>query len=319
MLQELAREIAAADPVKVALAITFLAGGALYLGWRAFRSLHNARIIVDIPTSKARSAHQGYVELEGVGRLMDGQPIVAPLSGLPCVWYRYQIEERVTTHSGGRTQRRWVTVERGQSDEVFWLEDDTGRVAVDPEGAEVTPRHKDVWHSRSLMAALPLTTAINAFLAAHTGSNPYRFTEERIKPGDPVYALGLLKNVSLHADAPHPGEELRQLLAEWKKDQPQLKERFDLNRDGRIDDQEWMLARAQARREAERTRTEHQKSFGEGINLLRHPNEPGRPYLISAYRQSTLVRRYYWQTLLTSAGFFLAGAAAVWAFNVRFG
>lgn len=319
MLQELAREVAATDPVEVALAIALLAGGALYLGWRAFRCLHHARTMVDIPTSRARSAHQGYVELEGVGRLMDGQPIVAPLSALPCVWYRYRIEERVTSHSDGRTQQRWVTVEHGDSDEIFWLEDDTGRVAVDPEGAEVTPRHKDVWHARSLMTATALTPAINTFLAAHAGTSPYRLTEERIKPGEPVYALGLLKNVSLHADTPHPGEEVRQLLAEWKRDQPRLKERFDLDRDGRVDDREWMLARAQAQREVGRARTEHQKSFGEGINLLRDPREPGRPYLISAYRQSALVRRYYWQTLWTSAGFFLAGAAAVWAFNVRFG
>ncbi len=45
-----------------------------------FRFFHRYRMIADTPTSRIRSAHQGYVELEGEGRLMQGRPIISPLS-----------------------------------------------------------------------------------------------------------------------------------------------------------------------------------------------------------------------------------------------
>ncbi len=100
--------ISHADPAFIAISIALLVCAAAFASWRSWHNLHNARTIQDIPTAKARSAHQGYVELEGVGRLMDGAPIIAPLSGLPCVWYRYRIEELRTMYYRGRTRRRWV-------------------------------------------------------------------------------------------------------------------------------------------------------------------------------------------------------------------
>jgi len=248
--------------------------------------------------------------------LMDGEPILAPLSGLPCVWYRYQVEEQVTD---SRENTRWHTVERGASDAVFWLEDGTGRVAVDPDGAEVTPRHKDVWHTDSPLLASGLPRAIAGFIAAHRSHNPHRFTEERINPGDPIYALGQLRNVTAHTDTLGAAGETRALLAEWKQNQPQLQERFDLDGDGRISEQEWMLARAAARREVERARREHRSETFEGVNLLADPGDRTRPFLLSAFPQETLIRRYAVRALLTGSGFFLAGSAAVWIYNVRFG
>ncbi|NIO43193.1 MAG: hypothetical protein GTO41_25390, partial [Burkholderiales bacterium] len=42
------------------------------------------------------------------------------------------------------------------------------------------------------------------------------------------------------------------LLAEWKRDKDDLIERFDLDGDGEINEQEWMLARQQARRDVKK-------------------------------------------------------------------
>lgn len=49
-----------------------------YLG---FRQLHRARLIEDTPTSRIRSAAQGYAELEGRAVAL-GDPLYAPLSGV---------------------------------------------------------------------------------------------------------------------------------------------------------------------------------------------------------------------------------------------
>src|SRR6266542_4039224 len=50
------------------------------------------RQIEDIPTSKIASAAQGYVELLGRSVPIPDCPVLAPLSQLPCCWYRYTIE-----------------------------------------------------------------------------------------------------------------------------------------------------------------------------------------------------------------------------------
>ena len=57
-----------------------------------------ARLIENVPTAKIRSASQGYVELIGTTKLMDGPPIISPVSGTRCVWFRYTIEEQVTEY-----------------------------------------------------------------------------------------------------------------------------------------------------------------------------------------------------------------------------
>lgn len=299
--------------------LTVLGAGAAYALWRAWYSLQLARLIEDTPTAKARSAPQGYVELEGRCRPHDDAPLIAPLSGLPCVWFRYRVEEREEWQDSGRRMRsRWKVIERGCSTETFWLEDDTGRVLIDPEGAAITPRHRDVWESRSRVSGINYPAAVRARLALLSASGYYRFTEERIHPRDPIYAIGLLRNLSSHTAVPTVDEAARALLREWKRDQAILHERFDLNRDGRIDHKEWMLARAQARREAARTRRTHLERFTDGINLLGATGDPRRPFLLSAYSQPHLTRRLRVHAGLCGAGFFLLGIAAVWLFNTRF-
>jgi hypothetical protein len=317
---DLTRDVSQASPLEVGAGITICAAVGAIAAWLAWRNLHKARTIEDIPTSKTRSAPQGYVELEGVARLFEGVPLVAPLSGLPCVWYRYQVEEQVRTQDQGKQRFRWNVIDKGESTETFWLEDDTGRVVVDPEGADISPKHKDDWESFSRAAGITRQPDfIVQFLSAHSNDSRYRFTEWRINPGDAVYALGLLKNLGSLVNGPSLDEAVRTLLHEWKKDQPTLVQRFDLNQDKHIDEKEWMLARAQARREVLKSRQEQQRQFNDGINLLGPTKDASRPYILSAYPQGQITQRYRWQAAAFGAGFFLAGITAVWLFNTRFG
>jgi len=317
-LADWAQSIHHSDPVAVGFAVAALVAGSAYGSWRTWRNVSNVRLIEDTPTAKIRSAPQGYVELEGLGKLMDGPPIIARLSGLPCVWYRYKIEEYVT-HAGNRNQSRWETIAKGESTETFWLQDDTGRVVVDPEGAEITPRHKDVWRSNSSLSGIAHPVFVANFITAQRAGGTYRFTEERINSGERLYALGLLKNVSSYASMPTVDEDVREVLRAWKNDQPTLLQRFDLDKDGRIDDREWMLARAQARREVLKNRQEQTRTFTDGLNVLGPTHDRRRPYILSAFTQTEIVKRYRGWALLYAAGCFLLGLAAVWMFNARFG
>jgi predicted Zn-dependent peptidase len=67
--------------------------------------------------------------------------------------------------------------------------------------------------------------------------------------------------------------------------------RFDLNRDGKVDMQEWELARTQARREVEQ---QHLMKAHHGSFTLAKPAD-GKLYLISALSPQILRNHYqYW-------------------------
>ncbi|MHB8623417.1 MAG: GIDE domain-containing protein [Sulfuricaulis sp.] len=313
----LASAINHSDPAAVGLSVAVLAAGSAYCSWRTWRTVSDIRLIEDTPTARIRSAPQGYVELEGLGKLMDGPPTIARLSGLPCVWYRYKVEEYVA-YSGRRNESRWQTIDKGESTETFWLQDNTGRVVIDPEGADVTPQHKDVWRSDSSLSGISHPAFIKNFITTRAAGGSYRFTEERINSGERLYALGLLKSASSYTSMPTVDEDVQALLNEWKKDQPKLLARFDLDHDGEINQQEWMLARAQARRDVLQNRQKENATFTDGINILGPTHDRSRPYLLSTFSRKQLAQRYRLWAMLYAAGCFLLGLAAVWVFNAKF-
>src|SRR5690554_4735920 len=93
----------------IALAATSLL--ALWLLYRTFSRLRRARWVEDTPTSLIRSAAQGLVELNGWADAGGHQPLLSPLAGQTCLWYRFTVEE----YRGDGRNRRWQVVERGQS------------------------------------------------------------------------------------------------------------------------------------------------------------------------------------------------------------
>lgn len=90
-------------------------------------------VIQDIPTSKVRSVAVGMTEVKGEPVPRDG-PLESPLSGTECIAYVYSVDRY---HSGGRNSSSgWNTVEAGIKAPEFYVDDGTGRILVDPEGAE---------------------------------------------------------------------------------------------------------------------------------------------------------------------------------------
>ena len=309
--------IASASPSIFGLTVGAMIALAAIFAWSALRAVRRARLVADTPTCKVRSAPQGYVELWGVGRQMDGPPIIAPLSGLPCVWYRYLVEEERRVEVRGRSEMRWVTVEQGRSDDLFWLEDATGRVVVDPDGAEVTPKARDIWYSGAGAALGNQPAFIASYFIRCPGGARHRFTEERLGERQNLYALGLLRSARSEVDVPTVETETVALLRDWKADQPSLKARFDLNGDGTIDQNEWMLARAQARREVLRARRGPETAASEPINIVRRTGDRARPFLLSAYPPSVLASRYRRSALFYSALFLFCGGLATWIISIR--
>src|SRR5690554_6778645 len=93
--------------------LMLLFGGGVVLmlggGWLSISRWSRIRHLLDTPTSRIRSAAQGYVELVGVLRSGPVENLSAPLTGEPCLWWRYRIEEY---RSNGK-RSSWSLVERG--------------------------------------------------------------------------------------------------------------------------------------------------------------------------------------------------------------
>jgi E3 Ubiquitin ligase len=270
----------------------------------AFIFFRRARIIEDTPTSKIRSAAQGYVELAGRGELMEGETIIAPLTTTPCTWYRYKVEKVSDKHSR--------VVASGVSDELFVLVGKTGRCVIDPDDATVTCKTKKVWYERSYPSSRSSHNT-GGFLSAIGGR--YRYTEERMHPGETLYAIGMFMSVGGGAESFNTDAEVREVLNLWKKNRGALLKHFDANGDGDLDMQEWEAVRKAA---YERVRRDQSKrSVQPPTHIMKKPQHGNRPYLLSVYPQDALIKRYKLRAGASLAGFFVAGSAAVWMAAVR--
>lgn len=275
---------------------------ALWLLYRMFSRLRRARWVEDTPTSKIRSAAQGLVELVGQVEAGGNPPLVSPLAGHPCLWYRFTVEE--LQRRGRNTE--WRTIERGSSDRPFLLRDDTGTCRIQPGAAEVHPRRRRRWEGnqrRPLGHTAP--TGVLGLLGRR-----YRYTEEWLQEGDQLYALGWFESRGGGRDAKAPEALARQIIRDWKADYPNLLARFDRNADGQLDELEWERVRAAAAAEAQ------QQIRREGaqpvVHTLTRPPHQGLPFLLSDHHEEDLGRRLRRQSGWSMAGMIIAGAAAGW-------
>ncbi len=266
----------------LALAVVIIASyGALYFGRRAWR-------LADTPIARIRSAPQGYVELYGRAQLMEGPPVLAPLSHLPCVWYYYEIEER---SSNGR----WWPVDSGESDSLFLLDDGTGRCVINPDGAHFVKTRRDVWYASESGVRSHALWGIGA---------AYRHIEQRIMPGEELHAIGGFQTVGGLREAPDTHREVAELLERWKRD-PQRMNLFDRRRNGRIDPDEWEAARRAAEKQVRRKQV--QQALEPEVHLLADTGDPARPFIIAAFREEgRLIRYFQWR----AAGCLLAAVLA---------
>lgn len=253
---------------------------ALVAARASIRRIRRAHIVEDVPTSRVRSASQGYVELQGQAQMLPGPPNISPLTSTNCCWWTYRVQQKVISKRNGRREASWRTISKGTSEEPFLLVDDTGKAIVDPWGADVMTVAGERWYG-ALRHPTP-----NMRRSRYNGS--YRYSEKRLEIGDPIYAIGAFRTERENVENTPVEEEVRELLASWKRDQRRLHERFDNNRDGIISIDEWEVARAAARSEVQKSRS--QRAVRPGLDILAHPDDD-RPYLLAALPQPRVARR----------------------------
>ncbi len=266
------------------LSLTASTVGAVMLFVIGFGYLRRARLMEDTPTSLIRSAAQGYVELTGHARLMPGPEIFSPLSLARCVWWRYSVQE--LQQKGNK--KEWVTIDKGTSGELFLICDTTDSCAVDPDDARIVPSIKRSWRGPVPRPCRPPDGSWFQF-------GDYRYAEELILVGDLLYAIGWFRTQGIEQEFNAESQDLRELLADWKKDQASLLQRFDQNKDGQIDMQEWENVRRAALEQVRAAQM--QRALKPDVHVLCKPPD-SRPYILSTETQEAMTRRArLWATL----------------------
>lgn len=161
----------------------------VYLFFRGFKMLQLKRLIQNTPTSKVRSASMGLVELSGMP--VGPSTIPAGITGDPCFYYRATAWKRV--QSGNSSE--WKQVAEESLFVPFFLQDDTGRMLVNAQGADmdVHRNFKDEFGGSFFSTNDMPLGSVRDFLLRHGLSGEHvRLEEYCIKPDYPLFVLGTL-------------------------------------------------------------------------------------------------------------------------------
>lgn len=186
----------------VLLLIALIIGIIIYI--LAFHFLKIKHLIQNTPTSKIRSIAMGFAEVCGkVIPIEKNGVFLSPFSNQNCVYYKYKIEEFRST---GKSSS-WVTIKKDVRKNMFYIQDETGKILVDPIKANIDISKSNVYNS-SLGKDPPYN--VIRFLERENirfegilfGINKrMRYTEYIIRPNDTLYIMGTVEDNPFVQDA----------------------------------------------------------------------------------------------------------------------
>lgn len=268
-----------------------LTAGVLMFGY-SLLLLYYRRMIENTPTSKIRSMSMGMVELTGKTRLY--YDLRTSATKTHCIYYkcRYYKYQRTGDSAGWKLTR---SVSSGKI--PFYIEDDTGRVLIHPDGAIINIPLASQSFQGSYIPTLGLQM--------HDPNT--KVVEELIPVGTHIYVLG-------SAQVEKHGKTFSQALAEklrHLKQNAEAMEAYDANGDGRIDVDEWEAARKDAETVV------YAESLAKGGHqtetvVVKKPKFGMLPFIIADTEQK-VVRRLMFRTLV-----FLTGGLIIMGASVSF-
>jgi hypothetical protein len=155
-------------------------GIGIWLFFRGFPFLKRKRLIQNTPTSTIRGAALGAVEVSGT--VVGPYTLISPLSESDCFYYH--AVARSTGEDGKKVEEEVLYA-------PFFLDDGTGRLMVDPRGAEMELRPSvDEEYSPSTGDAFTRHFLVRRGLSSAV---PAKLQEYCIRPGDHLFVLATLR------------------------------------------------------------------------------------------------------------------------------
>jgi len=120
------------DDGKLILYTTLGFGAGIYCFFKGFKIYREYRVLLDTPEIPIRSMPMGLVEIHGKAKPAVDKLVDSPVSRTPCLFYKVDIEKYVKKKNGGH----WSDYKTCLDGAPFYLDDGTGKVLVNPFGAD---------------------------------------------------------------------------------------------------------------------------------------------------------------------------------------
>ncbi|MBF0099594.1 MAG: hypothetical protein HQK77_01660 [Desulfobacterales bacterium] len=258
------------------------------------------RMMDDLPTSKARSVSMGMMELKGYA--LRKFNLVSPMTLTPCVYYHFRKYRK-------NQKDQWYEYASNTSGPVrFYLKDDTGKVEVDPDGAKFEQLRKETYHGNVMLTTLGLSMPI----PPHE-----KWIEELIVEASPIYVLGyaIPKEKTGQSLKERINERLRRLKGNYKALMA-----YDVNKNGRIDPEEWEAVVKDVEDQVLKESLEDKK--GKPVNLqgihtlITCPPFRSLPYIIASTRmESKIAKKLRFRGIVYVLLSFILAIAGFWIIN----
>lgn len=244
--------------------------------WAAIHYWRLKRRIENTPTSKARSAAMGMIEVHGRAKRL--YALVSPLSHQPCVYYCLKKYHRASR------DKQWQLSRITTSGTVpFILEDDTGKIQIDPQGATISPKNN---HEGTLgQSNVLFTTAVD--------NDPNeKWKEEVVYEGSILYIMGFARTQKKEKDTLR--QQVADKLRDLKTDRDKLMQ-YDKDGNGTIDSAEWDNARSDMEQQALQEKLQHSQSRSNQQLVIGASPQKGLPFIIAETEsEAHLTRNYTW-------------------------
>lgn len=306
MYSRLVAEIEAMSGTDYLVMHAVLLGALGYLVYYCFHTFRRFRYVDGTATSRIRSAAQGLVELNGLGEWLPGDSIKSPFSESRCIWYHCTIDKR---------QRRgkhstWTNILDECSGHLFRLVDDTGWCVIDPDHAHVVAEQDITWYGSSAEAR---TRRPKKTPWMNIGIGNYRFRERLIRPATVLYALGEFRSFQNNPSDDYVARQVEDLVRQWKLQPARYLSDYDLDGNGVIQDKEWRVIRAAARKQVLAKLNEDDSEH----HLLVRPQDRKHPYILSAIPEDDLVAKKKIRAYVSIAAAFLLLLNLVLMISIR--
>jgi len=165
--------------------IVFIIGGGLF--WLSKKQQATSTAMQQskaVPINQLQANTQAEVQ----GTVVAKNPLTTPFSNRECVYYEYEVEKEVRERNAeGRLETDWETVEKDDKKIPFAIEDKTGTVMVNPEGATIEPR--DLGEQRFRRGERFGSDILKNILSSISDAN-MRANEKALLANEPAYIFG---------------------------------------------------------------------------------------------------------------------------------